>query len=126
MRAAPRAWRPSTAAATCALARSQCNLLDLPCADRGRVASRSMASASEAQQLAAVAATLEQCDIASIARLTRASTSAAVCQAGCNAFAERLTEDSCVTSEEMQLVVKALVFSLRENIVRTWASCVLV
>ena len=73
-----------------------------------------MADASEAQQLVAVEAALQQRDVASLARLTRDATSAAVSEAGCGALAGVLADDDCSpTLEETQYAVKALVSALR-------------
>ena len=74
-----------------------------------------MASASESQQLAAVAAAELQCDVVTIARLTRA-TSVSVCEAACLALAN-LSENSllrtALASDQTQAVVKALTSALR-------------
>ena len=72
-----------------------------------------MASATEAEQLAAVDEALQQRDYASIARLTRAATTAVVCQAGCRALAVALADDHVPTSEETLHATEALVFALR-------------
>ena len=78
-----------------------------------RGALRSMADATEAQQLAAVAAARLQRDVASIARLTRAATSAAVCQASCSALSDILSVKDCLqTLEESQLAAEALLSAL--------------
>ena len=74
--------------------------------------------ASDVQQLADVAAAKLQRDIASIARLTRAATSAAVCHAGCRALASPgsfLANDCYPTLEETQHAVEALVHALRAH-----------
>ena len=77
-------------------------------------APRSLASATEEQQLADVAATLQQHDIVSIARLTRAASCEAVSAAGCSALAAIFrTDDCCPTSKETQHAVEALVHALR-------------
>ena len=77
-----------------------------------------MASASEAQQLAAVAEALQQLDVVSIARLTRDATSLSVCEAGSLALAE-LSEISllmnALASDEAQVVVEALTSALRKH-----------
>ena len=79
-----------------------------------RVAPRSMADASEAEQLAVVDAAAEQRDVASIAQLTRAASSAAVSEAGCAALRVVFhADDECrSTLEETQLAVEALVSAL--------------
>ena len=68
--------------------------------------------ASEAEQVDAVDAALQQRDVASIARLTRAATSAAVCNFGCAALVKSLPESRCTSSEETQLAVEALLAAL--------------
>ena len=72
-----------------------------------------MESAAEAQQLAAVAAALELRDVASVARLTRAATITAVCEAGCTALAAFAANRSELTSEESEHAVKALLCAMQ-------------
>ena len=85
-----------------------------------------MADAAEAKQLAAVVTAVEQRDVASLARLTRAANIAAVSEAGCLALDEILADDFSPTSEETQLAVEVLVSALRAQpacascSLRTW------
>ena len=75
-----------------------------------------MASTFEVLQLAAMAVALQQLDIATIAQLTRAAVSAVVCQAGCCALADVLTDDCCPTSEQpSEQAVTALLSALRAH-----------
>ena len=73
-----------------------------------------MASAAEAQQLVVVATALQQRDFGSLARLTRAASSAAVCEAGCMALAHA-AEECSPTLEETQRGVEALACALRAH-----------
>ena len=95
--------------AALAAARAHC------CALCPNLVPRSMASATEAEELAALNAAMLQSDMVSIARLTRAATSAAVSDAGCCAFVELLVEGHSPTSEETQHAVEALLVALHAH-----------
>ena len=119
---APRAWRlsraggrrvlagvqrpPQPACAAVRRAHACPNALPALC-------SMACSETAEAQQLSAVAAALQQRDVASIARLTSAASSTVVCQAGCGALVDVLNADCQLTMEELQHAVEALVSALR-------------
>ena len=74
-----------------------------------------MASAYEAEQLAAVTAALQTRDVVSIARLTHAANSATVSKAGCEALEGALTGHCVISSEEALRAVEAVVWALRAH-----------